>query len=176
MTALRERADRPEGQVGVDTAYRRHSGNVRAFFYRRTGDRERAEDLTQEVFLHAASALAGSDPDGPTLPLLYTVARRRFIDELRHRGRYPTESLDPSLHPAEPLPEYGGMIREAIAAGIASLPSGQRQVVVLKLLQGRSFRDIGELVGSNEGAVKMQFSRALKALREYLRDAGVVEP
>jgi RNA polymerase sigma-70 factor, ECF subfamily len=174
MTALRERA--PKGQNGVDTAYRRHSGNVRAFFLRRTGDRERAEDLTQEVFLHAASALADADRDGPTLPLLYTVARRRFIDDLRARGRYPTESLDPNLHPAGATPEYGGIVREAIAAGIAALPLKQREVVVLKLLQGRSFRDIGELLGSNENAVKMQFSRALKTLREHLKDAGVVEP
>jgi RNA polymerase sigma-70 factor (ECF subfamily) len=176
LTALRERA-RPKDQDGVDTAYRRHSGNVRAFFLRRTGDRERAEDLTQEAFLHAASALAASDPDGPTLPLLYTVARRRFIDDLRARGRYPTESLDPSLHPSgDPPPEYGGMLREAIAAGIAALPEGQREVVVLKLLQGHSFRHIGEALASNENAVKMQFSRALKTLREHLRDAGVVEP
>jgi RNA polymerase sigma-70 factor (ECF subfamily) len=176
MTALRERA-RPKGQDGVDTAYRRHSGNVRAFFLRRTGDRERAEDLTQEVFLHAASALAASSPDGPTLPLLYTVARRRFIDDLRARRRYPTESLDPSLHPSGgPAPEYGGMVRDAIAAGIAALPPKQRQVVVLKLLQGHSFRDIGAAVGSSEDAVKMQFSRALKTLRDHLRDAGVVEP
>jgi RNA polymerase sigma-70 factor, ECF subfamily len=175
MTALRERARR-EGQDGVDTAYRRHSSNVRAFFLRRTGDRERAEELTQEVFMQAAAALDESDPDGPTLPWLYTVARRRFIDELRHRKRYPTESLDPALHPASGPPEYSGMIRDGIAAGLASLPEQQRRVVVLKLLQGRSFRDIGREVDATEGAVKMQFSRGLKALREYLRETGVVEP
>jgi len=176
MTALRERA-RPKGQDGVDTAYRRHSGNVRAFFLRRTGDRERAEDLTQEVFLHAASALADSDPDGPTLPLLYTVAKRRFIDDLRARGRYPTESLDPSLHPSGgSTPEYGGLLREAIAAGIAALPLKQQEVVVLKLLQGHSFRDIGEMVESTEAAVKVKFHRALKTLQEHLRAAGVAEP
>jgi RNA polymerase sigma-70 factor (ECF subfamily) len=175
MTALRERA-RPKGQDGVDTAYRRHSGNVRAFLLRRTGDRERAEDLTQEVFLQAASALAALEPGGPALPLLYTVARRRFIDDLRARGRYPTETLDPSLHPIGSPPEYGGMLREAIAAGIAALPIKQREVVVLKLLKGLSFREIGELVGPNEDAVKMRFSRALRTLQEHLREAGVVEP
>lgn len=175
MTALRERA-RPKGQDGVDTAYRRHSGNVRAYLLRRTGDRERAEDLTQEVFLHAASALEALEPGGHALPLLYTVARRRFIDDLRARGRYPTESLEPSLHPAGPTPEYGGMLREAIAAGIAALPDLQRQVVVLKLLQGHSFRDVAEMVGSTEDAVKMRFSRAMGTLREFLREAGVVEP
>ncbi len=175
MTALRERA-RPKGQDGVDAAYRRHSGSVRAFLLRQTGDRERAEDLTQEVFLRAASALEGLDPGSPTLALLYTVARRRFIDDLRARGRYPTESLEPSLHPAGPAPEYSGMQREAIAAGIAALPYDQRQVVVLKLLQGHSFRDVASMVDSTEDAVKMRFSRALGTLREFLREAGVVEP
>jgi RNA polymerase sigma factor (sigma-70 family) len=175
MTALRERA-RAKGEDGVDTAYRRHSGNVRAFFLRRTGDRERAEDLTQDVFVQAASALAALEPGGPALPLLYTVARRRFIDDLRARGRRQTETLDPSLHPAGPPAEYGGMLREAIANGIAALPIRQRQIVVLKLLQGHSFRDIGERVGTSEDAAKMQFHRALKALQAHLRHAGVVEP
>ena len=47
---------------------------------------------------------------------------------------------------------------------------------MLKLLKGHSFREIGELVGPNEDAVKMRFSRALKTLQEHLREAGVVEP
>ena len=68
------------------------------------------------------------------------------------------------------------MQREAIAAGIAALPYDQRRVVVLKLLQGHSFRDVASLVNSNEDAVKMRFSRALGTLREFLREAGVVEP
>jgi RNA polymerase sigma-70 factor (ECF subfamily) len=171
MTALRERPRRPSND-GVDSAYRRHSRRVRAFLMRRTGDRERAEDLTQEVFLHAAEALDDPQADGPTLQWLYTVARRRFIDELRQNGRRPVEPLDDSIA-VMAAPAYGPDVARAIAAAIASLPQAQRRVITLRLLQGRSFAEIAGRLGSTEVAVKMQLSRGLRAMREELRQAGV---
>ena len=72
----------------VERAFRRHYGQVYRYIRRRTGVRERAEDLTQEVFAAAAAALPRfRRRAGSALPWLYTVARRRFVDELRRRGR-----------------------------------------------------------------------------------------
>ncbi len=72
----------------VERAFRRHYGHVYRYIRRRTGDHERAEDLTQEVFAAAAVALPdfSGRADSP-LPWLYTVAKRRFADEARRRQR-----------------------------------------------------------------------------------------
>ena len=72
----------------VEGAFRRHYGHVYGYFRRRLGDPERAEELTQDVFAAAASSLPEERPgDPPVLVWLYAVARRRFADEARRRGR-----------------------------------------------------------------------------------------
>jgi RNA polymerase sigma factor (sigma-70 family) len=72
----------------VDGAFRRHYATVYRYIRRRTGDDDRAEDLTQEVFAAAAAALP-TEGDGrpPILAWLYTVAQRRFADAARRSAR-----------------------------------------------------------------------------------------
>jgi DNA-directed RNA polymerase specialized sigma24 family protein len=62
-----------------------------------------------------------------------------------------------------------GAIREAIAA----LPGGQAQVVLLKLVRGLTFAEIGVATGLTEAAAKMRFVRALERLRAELSERGV---
>lgn len=69
----------------VDRVFRAHWGDVVSFLRRRTGDGDRAEDLAQQVFADAAADLR--DDGRPPLAWLYTVAKRRFADELRGRAR-----------------------------------------------------------------------------------------
>jgi DNA-directed RNA polymerase specialized sigma24 family protein len=53
------------------------------------------------------------------------------------------------------------------------LPTGQRQVVVLKLLRGLSFAQVGNELGLSEAAAKMRFVRALRELRADLTERGI---
>jgi DNA-directed RNA polymerase specialized sigma24 family protein len=57
---------------------------VYRYLRRRTGDHERAEDLTQQVFADAVASLRATQ--SPSLAWLYTVAQRRFVDEVRRRA------------------------------------------------------------------------------------------
>ena len=152
----------------VERAFRRHYGQVYRYIRRRTGDRERAEDLTQEVFAAAAVALPdfGSETDA-TLPWLYTVARRRFVDELRRRGREGGVE--------EPRGElaYGPGLASTLRSAMSRLADEQQQVLTLKLLRGGSFAEIGRRVGVSEAAAKMRFMRALRALRAELQKEGI---
>ena len=154
----------------AEGAFRRHYGHVYGYFRRRLGDPGRAEELTQDVFAAAAASLPEQRPgDPPVLAWLYTVARRRFADEARRRSR---ERRLAGLVPVRSSSEYepvAGAIRDAIAA----LPGGQRQVVLLKLLRGLTFAEIGAEVGLTEAAAKMRFRRALEALREELIERGI---
>jgi RNA polymerase sigma factor (sigma-70 family) len=153
----------------AERAFRRHYGQVYRYVRRRTGDHHRAEELTQQVFADAAVSLHESE--SPTLAWLYTVAKRRFADEVRRNKRADELVLHAGPRPAER--EYGTDVAAALRAGLASLPEGQQQVVVLKLLRGVRFAEIGRLLGVTEDAAKMRFVRALEALRAELEQEGI---
>jgi RNA polymerase sigma factor (sigma-70 family) len=152
----------------VEGAFRRHYGHVYRYLRRRVGDPDRAEDLTQDVFAAAARALPEEGP--PALAWLYTVAKRRFADESRrlHReGRF-ARSLLPSRSA-----DYGPSVTSALREALDRLPDGARQVVVLKLLRGLTFAEIGVELGLTQAAAKMRFARALEELRADLTERGI---
>ncbi len=153
----------------AERAFRRHYGQVYRYVRRRTGDHHRAEELTQQVFADAAAALRESESS--TLAWLYTVAKRRFADEVRRTSRGDALVLLAAPRPEEA--EYGPNVASALRAGLANLPGGQEQVVVLKLLRGLRFAEIGRLLGVTEDAAKMRFVRALEALRAELEQEGI---
>jgi RNA polymerase sigma-70 factor (ECF subfamily) len=149
----------------AESAFRRHYDHVYRYLRWRTHDHHRAEELTQQVFADAAASLR--ETGGPPLAWLYTVAKRRFADEARRRG---------ALVSAVPKPEataYGPAVAAALQTALERLPEGQRQVVVLKLLRGARFAEIGAALGLTEAAAKMRFVRALEALRTELEGEGV---
>jgi RNA polymerase sigma-70 factor, ECF subfamily len=155
--------------------WRRQYGSVYRFVRRRASSREEAEDLTQEVFEAAISALgqARLEAQAPPLAWLYTVARRRLID----RFRAPTHArtvLDPDeLSAADDERSYGPSIVDALVEGLRSLDEAQRRVVVMKVFEGRTFAEIAAEVGASEEACRMRLSRGLANLRRQLERRGV---
>ena len=147
----------------AEHAFRRHYADVYRFIRRRVGTRERAEDLAQEVFAAAAARLR--DDVTPPLAWLYTVAKRRFADEARRLSRSPRTGMRPA--------EYPPHVLAALRAALAALPETQRDVVLLKLIRGLSFAEIGSTLGIAPDAAKMRFVRGLRSLRASLEQEGV---
>lgn len=158
----------------AELAFRRHHAQIYRYLRRRTGDPHRAEDLAQEVFADAAVALAGGDwqPES-LLAWLYTIAQRRFADEVRRR-RHSADGV-PLDDVLEELParDYGSDIAAALRDAISQLPVSQRQVISMKLLRGSSFAEIARALHMSEAAAKMRFHRALDALRTDLEQHGI---
>ena len=157
----------------VSEAHRLYGDRVYRFLLRRTGNHRDAEDLAQRVFLEAAAALERAQP-ASTLAWLYTVAQRRFIDEVRRRK---TEA-DAAAKDRPPLPSeftYGASAARAIKGAIQSLDQVSRDVVVMKLLEGRAFKEIAARIGSTEAAAKMRYSRALREVQAQLEAEGFRE-
>jgi RNA polymerase sigma-70 factor, ECF subfamily len=153
----------------VAEAYREH-GRVYRFLLRRTGDPHQAEELAQRVFADAAAFLAETRPDS-VLGWLYAVAERRFVDELRRRRLAADLPADPP-RPATEL-DYGPAAARAIKRSIFRLDPASREVVVMKLLEGRPFAEIAGALGISEPAAKMRYSRALGQLRAFLEAEGI---
>jgi RNA polymerase sigma factor (sigma-70 family) len=153
----------------AERAFRRHYGQVYRYVRRRTRDHDRAEELTQQVFADAAASLR--DSSSPTLAWLYTVAKRRFADEVRRNARGEAHTIVSA--PSAETREYGPDLAAALSAALGRLPEGQRQVAVLKLVRGARFAEIGRILGVSEAAAKMRFVRALEALRAELEQEGI---
>jgi RNA polymerase sigma-70 factor (ECF subfamily) len=155
--------------------WRRQYGSVYRFIRRRASSREEAEDLTQEVFEAAISALgeARLAAEAPPLAWLYTVARRRLIDRFRAPARA-GGGVDPEeLSGPDDERSYGPSIINALLEGLGSLDEAQRRVVVMKVFEGRSFAEIAAEVDASEEACRMRLSRGLANLRRQLERKGV---
>jgi RNA polymerase sigma-70 factor, ECF subfamily len=154
---------------------RRHYREIYRYVRRRSRSDSDAEDVTQDVFADAARAL-GSGETGEGLPVawLYTVAQRRLVDRARRHARRHEVYGDTALEMvADPPSEYGGEVSEALRSSIERLPHLQRQVVLLKLVQGRSFAEIASALDATEGACRMRFLRGLEQLRVFLEEQEV---
>lgn len=154
-------------------AFVAHYQHVYRFLLRRTGNRHRAEELTQQVFADAAVALRRFRPGAtPVLALLYTLAQRRFADAARGRARVePMEALE-GVVDSVPAVEHDDLLAQAVRTALASLPPDLRVVATMKLVQGCSFAEIAHCVGATEVACRKRFQRALEHLRGLLESDG----
>jgi RNA polymerase sigma factor (sigma-70 family) len=158
----------------AEDAFRSHRAQIYRYLRRRTGDADEAEELTQEVFVDAAITLSRMNcRPASVLALLYTIARRRFADEMRRRVRSRDRLMLDGLAEDSTVSECVEDVGRAIHEAISRLPTCQGQVVCMKLLEGCSFSEIGALVGATEAAAKMRFHRGLQALRADLGRQGI---
>lgn len=158
----------------LEQAYRQHYGQIYRFLRRKTGSHDEAEDLAQRVFTDAAAALSTKNPPESLLAWLYAVAERRFVDELRRRGRVAAYLAEqsPDAH-TRPEPFYGRSVADALKRAIGVLPEDQRLVVAMKVFEERQFGDIAARLGTTEAACKMRFSRGIRRVIEQLRQEGL---
>jgi RNA polymerase sigma-70 factor, ECF subfamily len=172
-----EQAKGPEqGSALVARAYREHGSTIFRYLLARTHSVERAEDLTQDVFVAAVAAAPRLGAvDRPLLPWLYGVARHRYADEIRRRTVERTAvPLEAAAGISVPEPAYDSSVVEVLHSAICSLPPGQRRICALRLFCGRSFAEIQRDLAASEAACRMQFARGLKRLREALEQAGLL--
>jgi RNA polymerase sigma-70 factor, ECF subfamily len=173
-TSEQAKRSEPGGQL-VARAYREHSRAIFRYLLARTHSVERAEDLTQEVFVAAmAAAPRLVRVDRPLLPWLYAVARHRYADEVR---RCSTDrvlvSLDAAAAVSAPEPAVDSEVVDELRRAMRALPPAQRRICALRLFGGRSFAEIEEELATSEPACRMQWVRGLRRLRELLEKAGL---
>jgi RNA polymerase sigma-70 factor, ECF subfamily len=163
-------------QAGDETAfvtlYEQYQRAVYTYLYYRLGDAMLAEDLTAEVFIRLLDRLATLDvTERPLLAWLYTIAANLATDHHRKNGRYQWLPLDEERDQPETDTAHSAdarLAQETLAKALNHLTEEQRQVVLLKFVEGRSNAEVGAILGKNEGSVKSLQHRALAALRRLL--------
>ena len=165
-------------ETAVLALYHQHKTAVYTYvYYRVGGDRAAAEEITAEVFVRLVAQLPNFVyRERPLLAWLYTVARHCIADHYRRDGRYLREPLSTDFPDSTARPEQQAQLsleEDRLVQAITQLTEAQRDVVILRFIEGRSVAETAELLDKKEGAVKTLTRRALAALRRQL-DAGTL--
>ena len=152
--------------------YDLHFGRIYAFIVRRVRDRDRAEDLTSEVFHKALAKLKSYEWRGaPFAAWLFRIAANAISDHLKRAARESENAEDPPEPSAEPDQE-GAEARARLFRLVDKLPTEQRRVMFGRFVEQRSIREIAQQLGKSEGAVKQLQFRALEKLRSQMEGAN----
>jgi RNA polymerase sigma-70 factor (ECF subfamily) len=139
-------------------------------------DRMAAEDVTQDTFIRAWSAISTFHGDSAKSWLL-RIASNRCLDVLRQRRRLPTSSLDAQMVEFEPRwsslvgadsPETNAEqleLNARLSAALGDLPEDQRVALLMADVLGYDYLEIAELTSTAIGTVKSRISRARGRLR-----------
>jgi RNA polymerase sigma factor (sigma-70 family) len=157
--------------------YRQYVTPIYSYVYSRVGNRADAEDLTGVVFTEALEGLARYEEQGKEAAWLFTIAHRRIVDHYRsRRDELPLDAaLDSPLD--NPGPEAAvaqGERLAKLARLVAALDDDKRELLQLRFVAGLSYAEIGAVVGSSEGAVKIAIYRLLDQLRARWPVAGLI--
>lgn len=163
----------------------RYQTRLLNFIYRTIGDRERAEDLVQEVFIRVYRHLHRFDRTKKFSTWIYTIASNLAKNELRNRSRNPLvlfQTIRKNWQDDDrPLQFEDGAtrpddlfrkrhLRALVEESVARLPEHHRQVFVLRELEGKSYEEIAEITSCNLGTVKSRLNRARNSF------ASIIEP
>jgi RNA polymerase sigma factor (sigma-70 family) len=151
----------------VDDLYRKHGGEVYRYAYAVLGNHADAEDVTQTTFLNAYRALEqGVRPRKPSNWLL-TIASNTIKQRFRQEQARPRQvELDDRIAGTEAGDE-GPSIGELLTA-LSKIPPQQRQALVLREFEGRSYAEIAEILGVTTSALETLLFRARRSLAEEL--------
>ena len=151
-------------EAAVSTVW--HSLNPGLLRYLRSLGVDDAQDVASAVWLELAAAFERVDP--PTFEsvrrLLFTIARRRMIDEIRKRNARPGLAV---LEDLDPAAAESGTLAEALEL-LRDLPPAQAEVLALRVVVGMSVDEVASLTDRTPGAVRVMAHRALATLRSRL--------
>lgn len=147
--------------------YRETKDRLFAYLLRMTADGDLSRDILQESF---TKYLETYGREKLSVPLLYTIARNIFFDDVRSRK--------PSDRPAEahenpgPSPEKMLLVREdyhRMMAALKQLKPDEREVLSLVVSSGLPYRTVATIIGISESNVKVKVHRARLKLKTILR-------
>jgi len=156
--------------------FRELAPRLRAFLLRLSGNRDVAEDLTQETFMRMHRARGSFARGRSVTPWAYAIARNCYLDYYRASSRVRT-SDDPDV--AETLatgPEVNAeeevsarRSAECVERTLARMTPARREAFVLLRYEGLSVEAAAQILGVSETAVKVRAFRAYELLREALK-------
>lgn len=163
MTSKRQDTDAIFEQLFCD-----YQQPIMTYLDRLVGDSARAEELAQDAFVKAYRNLHRLPEDANRRAWLYRIASNTAYDYLRRRRLVqwlPLQERDSAAVPSRD-PEGTLSDRDSVQRALGHLSPSQRSVLILYSVQGYSTREIGEMLGITQGAVKTRLCRARERFRQ----------
>lgn len=159
--------------AALDALVSRHQAAVYEVAYRVLGDPDAAADAAQEAFMRALAALNTFRGEAAFRTWLLKIAANVARSAGRKTTRRREVTLDAGPEPGGGAddPERQALVRteaERVTRALEELPEKQRLAVTLRIHQDLSHREIGEVIGSSEGAARVNYHLGIKRLRELL--------
>lgn len=155
--------------AALDELYDLAAADVYRLALWRTGSREDAEDVVQDVFVRVAEQGRRLAPVRRPRTWLLTVAHRRAVDLFRQRRRQRTDPMDeaPYLEATGRDPDLA-LEAERVSRQIHRLPAKQREVILLRHFADCTFREIGGITGVPTFTAASRYRLAMIKLRREL--------
>jgi len=170
VPAARSAAEESHASL-LERLYREHGDRIYGLCLRMSGDRVRATELAQDVFVRAWEQLDRLRPDSDTGAWLWRLATNVVLNAMRSERRR-LARVAPVAEPGlleraqlgTPLP----VRRLSLDAAMARLPDRAREVFVLHDVEGFAGPEIAQMLGVAEGTVRAHLHRARTLMREAL--------
>ena len=137
-----------------------------------SGERNDVDELVQDTFVRAFNSLDGFRGDSSFRTWLFTIQRRLLLDRRRSEKRRRDKD---ELQEDDASTEYDALdsvvadeTQKRLQAAVKRLSPTQREVFSLRIAEGMSYKEIAEAVGTTEGAARVHYHNAMRAVKEFL--------
>lgn len=152
---------------------KRHADAL-ARFAASSGEREEIEQLVQDTFVRAFSSLDSFRGESSFRTWLFTIERRLMLDrrrsERRSRATVPVQADDAVTEFTALDALLADEAESRVRVAIDALSPTQREVFTLRVEQGLSYREIAAVVGTTEGAARVHYHSAMRAVKESVNE------
>jgi len=150
----------------MDQLVQKYYGLVYTYCYRKVGNKEDAQDLTQETFLHFCRNFDSYAQRGKVKNYLYTIAHNLSVSMMRksmpiHLEEWEKEESHNDVDQFEAA--------DSIRKVLSQLPDEQKDVILLRFYQDLKIKDIAQVTDSGLSVTKYRLSQGIKAIKKLMR-------
>ena len=166
-------------EAALETLIKRHQSRIFGFIYSKVGDRDLAEDIFQDTFIKVIRTLKSNayNEEGKFLPWVMRIAHNLIVDHFRHNKKMPlyreTEEFsifsvmtDDSLTIENKL--ISDQVTKDLRQIVEELPDDQKEVLMMRLYQDMSFKEISEATGVSINTALGRMRYAVINLRKVI--------
>ena len=172
-------------EQSLSTLIHRHQSKIYGFIYSKISDRDITDDIFQDTFIKVIKTLKSNsyNEEGKFLPWVMRIAHNLFIDHFRRNKKMPmyreTEEFSIfSVMSDNSLTIENQMISDQVETDlkriIEELPEDQKEVLVMRMYQDLSFKEISELTGVSINTALGRMRYALMNLRKVIDKHQIV--
>lgn len=137
-----------------------------------SGERNEVDELVQDTFVRAFNSLDGFRGESSFRTWLFTIERRLLVDrrraEKRRRDRVEVQEGDAATEYDALDSVMADETEERMLRAVAHLSPTQKEVFTLRVAEGLSYKEIAVAVGTTEGAARVHYHNAMRAVKEFL--------